>query len=84
MNQLIRIGDGDMPCWATYNQDDCGLLFIERLTTQDGIDLIDYFTCDQLETMAKKLDAGHEQALRDARNRSLEDLAEERCRDREL
>jgi hypothetical protein len=84
MEQLICIGEGNMLVWATYNEDDCGLLFIEKLTTQDGIDLTDYFTCDQLETMAKKLDAGHEQALRDARNRGLEDLAEERCRDREL
>ncbi len=85
MEQLISIGEGNVPVWADYYEDECGPLVIEKLVTKrDGLDITGCFTYEQLDELAKKLDAGHEQALRDARNRGLEDLAEERCRDREL
>lgn len=80
MDQLIRIGDGNAPVWATYHEDECGPFVIEKLTTKDcKTDLTGYFTGDELAAMAEKLYAGHDRAVSQLNSMFRADRAADRA-----
>ena len=68
MDQLIRIGDGNVPVWATYHEDECGPLVITELQLvgtpgEPGKSIFGCFNGDQLDAMAEKLCTGHDRAV---------------------
>lgn len=88
MDQLIRIGDGQVPVYATYYEDECGPLVITDLQLlgtpgKPGPSIVGCFTGDELDAMAKQLHAGHGRAMRDLIAQHHEDRAAERAADRE-
>ena len=84
MDQLIRIGDGNVPVWATYHEDECGPFVITELQLvgtpgKPGKSIFDCFKDEQLAEMAEKLCAGHDRAVHDLLMQDQEDMAADRA-----
>jgi hypothetical protein len=84
MDQLIRIGDGNVPVWATYHEDECGPFVITELQLvgtpgKPGASIFDCFTGDELVAMAEKLYAGHDRAVSQLNSMFRADRAADRA-----
>ena len=66
MQQIINIGDGQVPVVVTYYEDETGPFVIEdiRLLGQSS-SIVGVFTGDQLDYIADKLVPGHAAAMKE-------------------